>query len=113
MVSLFSKRRSYLFLGSIIACLVQGMIMYRLFGWLFGYQFYNMTYLMFGLLAACLYIIYDTQLIIERAELGDKDVIAHTLILFVDLIDLFIRILKILIELQKKEENNNKDKRKK
>ena len=67
-----------------------------------------MAYLKFGLLTACLYIIYDTQIIIEKAELGDRDVISHTLLLFVDLFDLFIRILKILIELQKNEDNKKK-----
>ena len=61
-----------------------------------------MVYLMFGLLTACLYIIYDTQIIIERAEHGDKDVITHAMTLFIDLFDLFIRILQILLELQKR-----------
>lgn len=51
---------------------------------------------MFGLLIACLYIIYDTQVIIERAENGDKDVPTHTMLLFIDLFDLFIKILRIL-----------------
>jgi FtsH-binding integral membrane protein len=32
-------------------------------------------------------------MIIERAELGDKDVITHAMTLFIDLFDLFIRIL--------------------
>lgn len=36
LVSLLSKRRSYLFLGSIIATIFQGMILYRTFNWLFG-----------------------------------------------------------------------------
>ena len=101
-----------LFVGGIIVCLIQGLFFYRLFGWLLGYTFYNLTYLMFGLLTACLYIIYDTQIIIERAEHGDKDVISHTLVLFVDLFDLFIRILKILIELQKDEDKNKKKNKK-
>jgi FtsH-binding integral membrane protein len=94
LISLMSKRRSFLFLGGIIASLIQGMIIYRLVSWIFGYQaFSNLAYLMFGLLTACLYIIYDTQMIIERAELGDKDVITHAMTLFIDLFDLFIRIL--------------------
>ena len=101
-----------LFVGGIIVCLIQGLFFYRLFGWLLGYTFYNLTYLMFGLLTACLYIIYDTQFIIELSEHGDKDVISHTLLLFVDLFDLFIRILKILIELSKKEEDNKKKNKK-
>ncbi len=113
LVSLMSQRRSLLFVGGIIVCLVQGLFFYRLFGWLFGYKFYNVTFLMFGLLTACLYIIYDTQIIIERAELGDKDVISHTLTLFVDLFDLFIKILRILIELKNNEEEKKKKDKKK
>ena len=86
--------------------------MYRVFGWLFGWRTYNLTYLMFGLLIGCLYIIYDTQMIVERAENGDKDEISHAMILFVDLFELFIRILQILIELQKNEDNKKKKEKK-
>lgn len=67
---------------------------------------------MFGLLIGCLYIIYDTQMIVERAENGDKDEISHAMILFVDLFELFIRILQILIELQKNEEGKKKKEKK-
>lgn len=70
-----------------------------------------MPYLMLGLLIACFYIIYDTQIIIERAERGDKDVPTHTLLLFVDLFDLFIKILKILIELNKDKDEDNRRRR--
>ena len=87
------------------------MMLYRLFGWLIGYQAYGLTYLMFGLLTACLYVIYDTQLIIERAERGDKDVVAHTMMLFFDLLQLFVKILQILLELKKNEENKKKNKK--
>ena len=109
LISLCSKRRSMLFVGGIIACLVQGMFLYRLFGWLMGYSLYNMAYLMFGLLTACLYIIYDTQVIIEQAEMGNKDTIGHAMLLFVDLFNLFIKILQILIKLK---EDGEKDKKK-
>lgn len=114
LVSLLSKRRSYLFLGSIIATIVQGMILYRTFNWLFGYGFYGhygLPYLMLGLLMACMYIIYDTQIIVERAERGDKDVPTHTLMLFVDLFQLFIKILQILMELQKNEKKDERRRR--
>ena len=61
LISLFSKRRSYLYLGGIIMTLVQGMILYRLFGWLFGaYNGHNLPYLLIGLFVSCLYVIYDT-----------------------------------------------------
>jgi FtsH-binding integral membrane protein len=114
LISVFSKRRSMLFVGSIIVTLVQGLLLYRLFGWLLGYSYMNMVYLMVGLLTACLFVIYDTQLIIEKAEHGDNDVISHTMLLFIDLFDLFVKILQILIKLKEEnEEENERDKRKK
>ena len=70
----------------------------------------NMVYMMIGLFTACLYIIFDTQMIIERAERGDKDVPTHTMTIFMDLFDLFIKILRVLIKLS--EENKKKEKKK-
>lgn len=85
------------------------MVLYRLFGWLTGYGYISLPYLLCGLLVDCLYIIYDTQIIIERAERGDKDVPTHTMMLFVDLFKLFIRILSILIELNKDKDRKRKN----
>ena len=68
-ISLFSKRRSYLFLGGIISSMVSCMFWYRTLSWLFGYSNYysefGMVYMMGALFVACLYVIYDTQMIIE------------------------------------------------
>merc|ERR1711934_1247341 len=38
-ISIFSKRRSYLFLGGIISSLVSCMMMYRFFSWITGYGY--------------------------------------------------------------------------
>ncbi len=67
-LALFSKRRSYLFLGGIIANIMLGMFIYGIGSWIFGYSAHHLPYLLVGLLVACLFIVYDTQLIIERAE---------------------------------------------
>lgn len=83
--------------------LVQCMLAYRFFSWLFGFSAFNLPYLLVGLFIASLYVIFDTQVIIERAEAGDKDVPTHTMKLFIDLFELFMKILQILIKL-----NNNK-----
>jgi len=109
-VSVYSKRRSYLFLGGIISSLMSAMFMYRLFSWITGYgSMYGMGYLMISLLVACMYIIYDTQMIIERCEVfGERDVPKHTMILFMDLFDLFIKIVQLLLELQKNQEKKKK-----
>ena len=60
-VSLFSERRSFLFLGGIIATMIQCMFMYQLVGWLFGASsMFGLGYMMCGLFIACLWIIFDT-----------------------------------------------------
>lgn len=110
LVSLMSKKRSYLFLGGVISTLTLCMALYGLFSFCFGSHRFGLPYMMCGLFVACLYIIYDTQVIIEKAERGDKDVPTHAMMLFVDLFVLFIRILQILIELQSE---NSKSKNKK
>jgi Bax inhibitor 1 len=80
------------------------MLAYRFFSWIFGFSAFNLPYLLIGLFIASLYIIFDTQVIVERAENGDKDVPSHTMKLFIDLFELFMKILMILIKL-----NNNKN----
>ena len=63
-VSLFSQRRSFLFLGGIIATMLQAMFFYSLIGWFMGSAF-GLGYLMCGLFITCLWIIFDTQVIVE------------------------------------------------
>ena len=101
LVSLLSKRRSFLFLGGIIATTLQALFLWVLMSWFMGSSTYDsLPIMMISLCLSCMFIIYDTQLIVERAENGDKDVPAHTMVLFLDLFDLFIKILKILIKLK-------------
>jgi len=55
-----------LFLGGVISTMMQGMFMYAMMGWLFGgSSAFGMGYMMCGLFMACLWIIFDTQVIVE------------------------------------------------
>lgn len=49
------------------------------------------------------YIVFDTQLIIERASAGHLDPIGDALTLFLDLVAVFVRLLAILSKTKKKE----------
>mgnify|MGYP001626688392 CR=1 FL=1 len=83
------------------------MMIYHLVGWLMGGSAFGLGYLMCTLFMTCLWIIFDTQVIVEEAERGHRNVAAHTLKLFMDLFRLFIEILRILQSL----DDNKKKKR--
>ena len=107
--SIVIHRAFFLFLGGIIATMMSCMMMYRLVGWLFGAASgFGLGYLMCGLFMTCLWIIFDTQVIVEQSERGYRNVADHTLTLFMDLFQLFIKILQVLNEM-----DENKKKKKK
>ena len=54
-----------------------------------------------GLLVFCGFVLFDTQLIIYKYEHGDQDFVWHALDLFIDFMDLFRRILIILMKKEK------------
>jgi len=53
------------------------------------------------------FVLYDTQLIMEKRRAGDKDFIAHSVDLFVDFIGIFRRLLIILAQKVKNQTQNN------
>jgi FtsH-binding integral membrane protein len=42
------------------------------------------------------FIIYDTQVIVERVVMGNRDFVRHAAELFVDVFGMFVRLLVIL-----------------
>lgn len=60
-----------------------------------------------GIVIFSCYTVYDTQIMIWQAEMGYKDVPNHALQLFLDFVNLFVRILKLLSNKQKKKRNSN------
>lgn len=71
-----------------------------------GWRMLNNISLYGGLAIFCGYVMFDTQLIIAKAENGDRDHVQHALLLFTDAINLFRHILVIMAK-QKAESNNN------
>ncbi|XP_046688378.1 probable Bax inhibitor 1 [Homalodisca vitripennis] len=56
----------------------------------------------------CGFVLYDTQLIIEKRRQGDKDFVAHSVDLFIDFIGIFRRLIIILAEKEDRNKRNNK-----
>ncbi|XP_048449769.1 probable Bax inhibitor 1 [Rhincodon typus] len=73
--ALYAQRRSYLFLGGILMSLLTVLCLLPLVNLIFGSVLLVKAQLYTGLLVFCGFILFDTQLIIEKAENGDKDYI--------------------------------------
>merc|ERR1711976_1069148 len=55
-----------------------------------------------GLLIMCGFVLYDTQLIVEKRRRGDDDFIWHCVDLFIDMIQIFRRLMIILANKEEK-----------
>jgi len=106
--ALYTQKRTYLYLGGLLATGTSIMLLLSIMNIFGRSQLIFDINLYLGLAIACGYILYDTQLIVERANNGDMNYVKHALHLFIDMVDLFVRILIILLKnSQKKEKKNN------
>ncbi|TRY62090.1 hypothetical protein TCAL_12255 [Tigriopus californicus] len=106
--ALFAPNGQYLALGGTLMSAMSMMFWLGLANLFFQSQLIFQVYLWGGLLLFCGFIVYDTQMIIEKRRRGDKDFIAHSLDLFIDFIQIFRKILIILMQ---KEDNRERRRR--
>ncbi|KNA09751.1 hypothetical protein SOVF_150820 [Spinacia oleracea] len=110
--AMFARRREYLYLGSLLSSGMSILLWLHFASSLFGGKTALFTFeLYFGLLLVVGYIVFNTQMIIEKAYSGDLDYVKHAMTLFVDFVGLFVRILIILIKNTMEKENKKKKKR--
>jgi len=107
LVSLMAKERSLLYLGGMLSSALSAMFWMSLSNMYFGSSSISSMTLYGGVLVMSGYVCYDTQMIVARFEMGDRDFIYHSLDLFVD----FISILRKLIIILTKKENDGKRRR--
>jgi len=110
MVAFFSNQRTMFFIGAIIGSFFNILFFSSLLNIFFHTRIPSMLNLYGGLFIFSLYVIYDTQLILFKRKLGDNDFIRHAVDLFLDLLNIFIRILVIILKNrdQKKEKRERK-----
>jgi len=104
--AMLAERGKWLYLGGTCMTLLMAVSILSIANLFFGYQFLFQAQLYLGLIAMCGFVLYDTQLIIEKRRLGSKDFVTHSLDLFVDFIGIFRRLLIILT--QKEQESQKK-----
>eukprot|EP00004_Rigifila_ramosa_P016103 TRINITY_DN378_c0_g1_i1.p1 TRINITY_DN378_c0_g1~~TRINITY_DN378_c0_g1_i1.p1 ORF type:complete len:253 (-),score=70.40 TRINITY_DN378_c0_g1_i1:25-696(-) len=91
--AIFAPSRSYLFLGGFLGSAILGLLVLSLVNIFLQVEAIFLLQLYGGLVVFCGYVIYDTQIIIERAKLGWTDTTMDALNLFVDIVAIFVRIL--------------------
>ncbi|KAG2488644.1 hypothetical protein HYH03_012812 [Edaphochlamys debaryana] len=113
LASLLSARRSFLFLGGWLASAISCMFVLRLGSWLmggrglgFGLELYG------GLMVFSAYVLFDTQLIVEKASAGYTDHVKAALDLLVDVVAIFVRVLVILMKNQAQKQEREQRRRK-
>jgi FtsH-binding integral membrane protein len=110
-VALFAPDGRYLYLGGTLLSGLSTLFWLGLLNLFFQSQLIFQFYLWGGLLLFCGFIVWDTQMIIERRRRGDKDFIKHSLDLFIDFMQVFRKVLIILMQKEKKEERGNNKRR--
>ncbi|KAJ0409655.1 hypothetical protein P43SY_008527 [Pythium insidiosum] len=111
--ALLATRRSYLYLGGVLSSALSTMLVMNILNIFFRSTMLYAANLYLGLAVFCAYVIFDTQMIIEKASLGDKDSLKHALDLFLDFVSIFVRILIILLQNSGKKRSNSDSKRSK
>jgi FtsH-binding integral membrane protein len=101
--SLLAPDGKYLYLGG---SLLSGLSTLVFLGFL--NIFFRSQLLYLGLAIFCGFVMFDTQVIILKVRRGDKDFIAHSLDLFIDFVQIF---RKVLILLMQKEQSKDQKKR--
>jgi len=108
--SLFASKRSMLYLGGFLGSGLSLMVMvgfmniFMRSSWLLSFQLYG------GLLLFCGFIMFDTQMIVAKAEAGDSDYVMHSIVLFVDAVAIFVRLL-IILSRKSGRDNERRDRR--
>jgi FtsH-binding integral membrane protein len=106
--SLTADRGRWLYLGGTLLTFLTVLIGLSFANIFFGSQLLFQAYLYLGLALMCGFVLYDTQLIIEKRRQGDKDFISHSIDLFVDLLGIFRRIVIILIQKEQTQQQSKK-----
>ena len=96
--SLMAERGSWLYLGGTLISLLNLTVLFSFVNLFLRMAFLYQIRLYMGLFIMCGFIIYDTQLIVEKHSMGSKDFITHSLDLFIDFIGVFRHLLVILTQ---------------
>jgi FtsH-binding integral membrane protein len=103
--ALLAEQGKYLYLGGILIGILNTMALFGLANIFLQSQIIYQAHLYIGLVVMSVFVLYDTQAIMEKYRAGSNDCIKHSLDLFFDFISVFRRLLLILTQ---KEQNQRR-----
>merc|ERR1719213_156360 len=102
--SLMAPDGKYLYLAGMLSSGLSTLIWLGFINIFFRSQLLFQVHIWIGLAVFCGFIMFDTQLIIRKAKNGDKDFIAHSLDLFIDFVQVFRKVLILLMQKEGRKE---------
>jgi FtsH-binding integral membrane protein len=105
-VATLSERRSMLYMYGLLSSAVSWLLFASFANFFFQSTALFSAELYLGLAVFIGYVCADSQMIIERADLGDQDYVRHALELFLDFVAIFVRILIIFLKSRGDSERN-------
>lgn len=106
--ALVAKRSSYLYLGGMLSSALSLLFFLSMANIFFGsVHLYNLQ-LYGGLMIFSGFVIFDTQLVLEKTIMGDRDFAGHAANLFVDFVAIFVRLAIIIAKMNEKKSDNRK-----
>lgn len=104
LAALYNTNRSFLYMGGFLLSGLSWLLLLGFMNIFFRSELIFDVYVHISLLIFCGFVLYDTQLIVEKKRMGDDDYIWHSVDLFLDFINIF---RKLMIILSKKEKKKN------
>ncbi|KAK6166575.1 hypothetical protein SNE40_023232 [Patella caerulea] len=105
LAALYNTNRTFLYLGGFIMSGLSFLLLLSIGNLFFRSQLIFDINLYGGLVIFCAFVLYDTQLIVEKRRHNDDDFVWHSVDLFIDFIQIFRRLLIIL---SRKEEDKKR-----
>lgn len=105
--ALYSDHCRWIYIGGTLMSILSMMFVLSLANLFFGSYLLFQMHLYLGLILFCFFVLYDTQLIIEKRKRGERDYIRHSVDLFIDLVSIFRHLLVILTQ----KESSRREKR--
>jgi len=106
--ALIAPDGKYLALGGPLLSILSTMLLASILNMFLRSPTFIYMQLLIGLAVMCAFILYDTQMIVERFRMGDRDYVWHSLTLFLDLASIFKHILVLLADKEQSSSNRNK-----